>query len=165
MKPSVIAKSVAAIGFVASALGAAPAAHARGEVYFYVEQPAPRYVQPAPVYVHPSPRYVHPAPVYVQPHHGHVAPGYGPAHPYRQYRNEPIPYGHHGRGSWGDRDRDGIANVHDHHNPFHHRRLARDYGPFGDIDGDGIMNQDDRDRDGDGVRNRYDRFPDDPYRY
>ena len=36
-------------------------------------------------------------------------------------------------------------------------------GPNGDRDGDGILNQDDRDRDrdDDGVRNRNDRFPDD----
>lgn len=43
-------------------------------------------------------------------------------------------------------------------------RWARLYGPYGDLDGDGVMNMDDRDRDGDGIRNRHDRFPHDPYR-
>jgi hypothetical protein len=38
------------------------------------------------------------------------------------------------------------------------------YGPYGDRDGDGIANRDDRDRDGDGVPNRYDNYPDDPNR-
>jgi hypothetical protein len=44
------------------------------------------------------------------------------------------------------------------------RRWERRFGPNGDLDRDGILNQDDRDRDGDGVRNRYDRYPDDPDR-
>lgn len=149
MKPFVTVKALAALGFVVSALGAASAAHARGEVYFRVEQHAPQYVEPAPVYV--------------QPRYGHVAPGYEYSQPSWQYR-QPIPYGTHRRGPWGDHDGDGIANVHDRDSPFNRGRIARHYGPYGDIDGDGVMNQDDRDRDGDGVRNRHDRFPDDPYR-
>lgn len=36
--------------------------------------------------------------------------------------------------------------------------------PYGDLDRDGIMNRQDRDRDGDGVRNRYDRHPNNPFR-
>jgi hypothetical protein len=44
---------------------------------------------------------------------------------------------------------------------YHDRRdRSRRFGPFGDLDRDGIQNRDDRDRDGDGVRNRRDRFPD-----
>jgi hypothetical protein len=43
-----------------------------------------------------------------------------------------------------------------------HQRQRR--GPYGDRDGDGIMNRRDHDRDGDGVRNRFDRLPDNPYR-
>lgn len=45
-------------------------------------------------------------------------------------------------------------------------RYARSdrYDPYGDIDGDGIINRDDRDRDGDGVRNRDDQRPNNPYR-
>ena len=45
------------------------------------------------------------------------------------------------------------------------RRHARVYGPYGDLDRDGIRNIDDRDIDGDGVRNRRDRAPQNPYRY
>lgn len=41
------------------------------------------------------------------------------------------------------------------------RRWERRFGPNGDLDRDGVLNQDDRDRDGDGVRNRYDRYPND----
>lgn len=44
------------------------------------------------------------------------------------------------------------------------RRYERRFGPNGDLDRDGIANQDDRDRDGDGVRNRDDRYPNDPDR-
>ncbi|HSV47486.1 MAG TPA: YXWGXW repeat-containing protein [Ramlibacter sp.] len=87
------------------------------------------------------------------------------------------------RGPGGDRDGDGIANRHDRDrdgdgipnrldnrpNQPHHpgdyasdqRGWRRHFGPNGDIDRDGILNKDDRDRDGDGVRNRVDRYPDD----
>jgi hypothetical protein len=44
-------------------------------------------------------------------------------------------------------------------------RVARaDRDPYGDIDGDGIINRDDSDRDGDGVSNRDDDRPNNPYR-
>lgn len=36
------------------------------------------------------------------------------------------------------------------------------FGPYGDLDRDGIKNRYDRDRDGDGIPNRYDRRPDHP---
>jgi hypothetical protein len=133
-------KSLAAAVLVLGAFGAASAAHARSDVYFSVGvQSAPGvYVQPAPVYVQPRPVQVVPA--------------------YRGDRWER-------RGPYGDRDRDGIANVYDPDSHRNQRRYARVYGPYGDLDRDGVMNQDDRDRDGDGVRNRRDRFPDNPYRY
>lgn len=83
---------VAAIGaFALSALGTAPVAQARSDVFFslganiapgvtlgvsnarpyyapsvYV-QPAPVYYQPAPVYYQPAPAYYQPAPVYYEP--------------------------------------------------------------------------------------------------
>lgn len=155
---SVITRSLAALALMVGASGVFSPAHARGEVYFYVEQSAPRYAQPSPVYVQP-------APVYVKPRHGYVAPGYDHAYPNRSQWNQHAPYGQQRRGAWGDHDGDGVANVHDRDSPFNQRRMAHHYGPYGDIDRDGILNQDDRDRDGDGVRNRYDRFPDDPYRY
>jgi hypothetical protein len=43
-------------------------------------------------------------------------------------------------------------------------RDERHYGAYGDRDGDGIANRDDRDRDGDGVPNRFDNYPNDPNR-
>lgn len=43
------------------------------------------------------------------------------------------------------------------------RRYNRNH-PLGDMDRDGIANQDDRDMDGDGVRNRRDQFPRDARR-
>lgn len=90
--------------------------------------------------------FVQPAPVYGQPR-----PYYAPApNYYQRYR---------------DRDRDGIANIYDRGGPRHQWRQARRYGPYGDLDRDGIINRRDRDRDGDGVRNRYDRLPNNPYRW
>ena len=47
----------------------------------------------------------------------------------------------------------------------HGNRHVNRFGPNGDLDGDGIRNQYDRDRDGDGVRNRNDRTPNGNYRY
>jgi len=44
------------------------------------------------------------------------------------------------------------------------RERSRRFGPYGDIDRDGIDNQDDRDRDGDGVANRDDDYPNNPNR-
>lgn len=41
---------------------------------------------------------------------------------------------------------------------------SRRFGPNGDLDGDGILNRDDRDRDGDGVANWDDDFPNNPNR-
>lgn len=92
-------------------------------------------VQPAPVYVQPRPVYVQPQPVYVQP-----ATPYYRYDGYRESR-----YADHG---WERRR-------------WHGHR----YGPYGDLDRDGIRNRDDRDRDGDGIRNRRDRAPSDPYHY
>lgn len=169
MKPLSI-KSIAAAALALGAFGAASAAYAgRGEWHVSVGvQPASSYyVQPAPVYVQPAPAYGYPAPVYVQPRPVYVQP--------RPVYVQPTPYGysrHDGwedrrwqrRGPYGDRDRDGIANVYDHDSP-RNRRHGRLYGPYGDLDRDGIPNIDDRDRDGDGVRNRHDRAPHNPYRY
>jgi hypothetical protein len=45
-----------------------------------------------------------------------------------------------------------------------HRERSRRFGPYGDIDRDGILNKDDRDRDGDGVSNWNDDFPNNPNR-
>jgi hypothetical protein len=86
---------------------------------------------------------VQPATVYTQPRHVYVQPQ--PVYVQSQYGVR------HDDRRWDDR-RD-------------QRRWARLYGPNGDLDRDGIRNQDDRDRDGDGIRNRHDRLPDDGRRY
>lgn len=44
------------------------------------------------------------------------------------------------------------------------RQRSRRFGAYGDLDGDGVLNMDDRDRDGDGVANRDDDWPDNPNR-
>lgn len=93
-------------------------------------------VQPATVYTQPRHVYVQPQPVVVQPQPVYV-------------QNQ---YGHR----WDDRSWEERRAQ---------RRWARLYGPDGDLDRDGIRNQDDRDRDGDGIRNRHDRLPDDGRRY
>ncbi|MBA3774302.1 MAG: hypothetical protein H0X13_17980 [Ramlibacter sp.] len=169
-------KSFAAAAVVMGVFAAASAAHARSDVYFSIGlqspgvyvQPQPVYVQPQPVYVQPQPVYVQPQPVYVQPRPVYIAPQpvYTPAPDYHSRhdggRRDDASWER--RGPYGDRDRDGIANVYDT-DPRGNGHQARRFGPYGDLDGDGIMNMDDRDRDGDGVRNRHDRFPDDPFRY
>ena len=164
MKSHISTKLLATAALTLGALAAASAAHARSDVYFSVGIQSPGfYVQPAPMYMQPAPVYMQPAPVYVQPRPVHMpSPGY-----YERYDNDRRHGGQYygeRRGPYGDRDRDGIANVYDRDDSRHQWRQARLYGPYGDLDRDGIRNQDDRDRDGDGVRNRYDRVPNNPYR-
>ena len=141
MKRITSAKFVATAAVALGAFVAASAAHARTDVYFSVGVPAPVYVEPAPVYVQPRPVYVQPAPVYVQPRPVYVQPQpvYTPA---------PVYYGQ----GYG-------------HRYYGERRHGHRYGPYGDLDRDGIRNEYDRDRDGDGIRNRHDRQPNNAYRY
>ena len=150
-------KLIATAAFALGALAVASAAHAGSDVYFSVGIQSPGYyVQPAPLYMQPAPVYVQPRPVYMP------SPGY-----YERHDNDRRYGGHYygeRRGPYGDRDRDGVANVYDRDHSRHQWRQARLYGPYGDLDRDGIRNQDDRDRDGDGVRNRYDYAPNNPYR-
>lgn len=150
MKRSISTKLLATAALTLGALAVASAAHARSDVYFSVGIQSPGfYMQPAPVYVQPRPIYM-------------PSPGY-----YERYDNDRRHGGQYygeRRGPYGDRDRDGIANVYDRDDSRHQWRQARLYGPSGDLDRDGIRNQDDRDRDGDGVRNRFDRVPNNPYR-
>jgi hypothetical protein len=154
MKQLISTKSLAAVALALGAFAAASAAHARSDVYFSIGMEVPGvYVQPAPLYLQPAPVYVQPRPFFTP------APGY-----YQRFDNGR----HYGwqngqrRGHYGDRD--GFANVYDSGSPRNQWRQPRLHGPYGDLDGDGIMNQRDRDRDGDGVRNRYDRLPDKPNR-
>lgn len=127
MNRSILSKRVAAAALGLAALAAASAAQARSDVYFSIG------VQPSHVYVQPAPVYVQPQPVYVQP-------GYG-------YHG-----GHPRRGPWGDRDRDGIPNIHDRYDNRQHWSHARRHGGWGDADRDGVPN-------------RHDRRPNNPYRY
>lgn len=149
MKHLVSIKSLAAVAVALGALTAVSSAQARSDVYFSVGVQVPGvFVQPAPVYVTPRTYYA-PAPFYRQ-------------HDRDGWRNDRMQWQR--RGPYGDRDHDGIANIHDSGNQHNQWRQARLHGPYGDIDRDGVLNRHDRDRDGDGARNRYDRFPDSPNR-
>ena len=130
MKSIFSSKLLAVAALALGTIGAASAAHARSDVFFSVGvQPGYGYYsEPAPVYVQPRPVYVAPRPVYVAPQPVYEEYGYEDG---RGWRRDAYRWEH--RGWYGD----------------HHRRL---YGPWGD-------------RDGDGVVNRYDRFPDNPYRH
>lgn len=76
--------------------------------------------------------------------YAHAAPRY--VRPVPVYSRPPVPYGRVSDGrSYGAQ-------------PWQRR------GFYADLDRDGILNRNDRDRDGDGVLNRYDRLPDNPYR-
>ena len=133
MKPLSI-KFLSAAVLALGSLGVASAAHARSDVYFSIGVQAPGvYVEPAPVYVQPRSVYFEPQPVYVQPEPVYVRPQpvYAPRVEYR-YEDE-----------W--RGRQGWRHGQDRHH-------ARRYGPYGDIDRDGVVNRDDR-------------FPNNPYRY
>ena len=142
MKRLASTKTLAAAGLVIGALFAASAAQARSDVFFSVGvHGAPGvYVQPAPVYVPPQPVYVAPRHVYTQPQ-----PVFAPGP--RHYYGRPY-YGQYG-----------------YDNDWRHRRHSHRYGPWGDLDRDGIANRYDRDVDGDGIRNRRDRFPENPRWY
>lgn len=156
MKHLISTKSLAAVAVALSAIVAASSAQARSDVYFSIGVQVPGvYVQPAPVYVQPRQYYAParnfyvPAPIYYQRHDN--GRRFGPP----QWQRS---------GPYGDRDRDGIANIHDSGNQRNQWRQARLQGPSGDRDRDGIKNRRDNDRDGDGVRNRYDRAPNNPNR-
>jgi hypothetical protein len=139
--------SLAAIALTLGAFAAASSAHARSDVTFSVGVQVPGlYVQAAPAHVQPRPIY-RPAPG----HHGRFDEGQRHGRPNWQGRS---PYG----------DRDGIANVFERGGPRHQWQQSRLYGPYGDLDRDGIRNRWDRDVDGDGVRNRFDRVPTNPNR-
>ena len=163
MKHLISTKSLAAVALALGAIVAASSAHARSDVFFSIGVQVPGvYVQPMPVYVQPMPVYVQPRQYYAPAPHF-----YAPAPIYYQRHDNGRHYGAQqwqGRGPYGDRDRDGIANIHDSGNQRNQWRQARFQGPHGDMDRDGVRNQHDRDRDGDGVRNRYDRLPDNPNR-
>jgi hypothetical protein len=151
MKHLISIKSLVAVALAMGAIAATSSVQAASDVHFSIGVQVPGiYVQPTPVYVQPqSFSFYTPAPVYYQRYDD------GRHHGGRQW---------HSRGPYGDRDRDGIANIYDQGGPRNQWRQAGRNGPYGDLDRDGIVNQRDRDRDGDGVSNRFDRFPNNPYR-
>ena len=164
MRHLISTQSLAAAAVALVAFAAASSAHARSDVQFSIGVQVPgAYVYSGPVYG-PPPTYYVPAPTYYVP----AAPNYYvPAPNYYRHHGEGR---HHGtphwqnRGPYGDRDRDGFANIYDQRGSRHHWRQPHPYGPYGDLDRDGVVNQRDRDRDGDGIRNRFDRLPNNPYR-
>jgi hypothetical protein len=171
MKRLISTRTIAAAAVVLGGFAAASAAHARSDVIFSIGVQSPGYVQHAPVYVQPHSGYVQPRPVYVQPQPVYVQPQPFYVQPRHVYVPPPVyttPAPVYGQG-WQNRNRhdrhDGYGRA-GYNNKGHHYgqgRHARVYGPYGDLDRDGIPNINDRDRDGDGVRNRHDRAPGNPY--
>ncbi len=149
MQHLISSKSIAAVAVVLGAFVAASAAQARSDVSFSIG------VQVPGVYVHAAPIYVQPRPVFMPGPHQDWRFDNGRRHDGQQWQR---------RSPYGDRDRDGFANIHGSGNPRNQWHQARVYGPYGDLDRDGVVNRHDRDRDGDGIRNRYDRLPDVPNR-
>ena len=127
-RPGARAALAAAVGV--AALAAAGAAQAGGNVYWSVGVAAPG-VQ---VGVANAPPVYAAAPVYVQP--------------------APVYYGGGRNGAWGDRDRDGVPNIHDRYDNRRHHGHGRPGMNHGHGQGDA---------DRDGVPNRYDRYPGNPY--
>lgn len=139
MKRLISTQSLVTVAVALGAFAAASVAHARSDVYFSVGVQTPGVsVRLVPVDVYSR------QPIYL------AAPGH---------------YGHDGGGwRYGTPYRGDIANGYGPGSSRNQWRKARHYGPYGDLDGDGVRNLNDRDRDGDGVRNRFDRAPNNPYR-
>ncbi len=149
-------QSLAAIALTLGAFAATSSANARTDVYVSVGVQVPGiYMQPAPVHVQPRPVYVQPRVVYMPAPAYYGRHDFGRRHDGHQWQR---------RGTYGNHDRDGIANVHGWGGPRHQWRQPPIYGSYGDIDRDGVRNRWDRDFDGDGVPNRFDRLPNNPNR-
>jgi hypothetical protein len=142
MKHLMSLKSLAAVAVALGAFTAASSAHARSDVYVSIGVQVPG--------------------VYVQPTHGYAQPRsyLAPAHGYYQRFDD----GRRHHGQHFQRRGHGGGNIYHSGGPRNQWSQSRAYGPYGDLDRDGVMNRRDRDRDGDGVRNRNDRRPDNPYR-
>ncbi len=146
-------KSLATLSVTLAALAASASANASSNVYFSVGIQSPGfYVEAAPVYVQPAPIYYQPLPIY-QPR---VIEGrrYDPRHQ-RQ---------HWSPGYYTDHNQVGVIHSRESNYRNNAWRQAERFGPYGDLDRDGIKNRFDQDRDGDGVHNRFDRLPNSPYR-
>jgi len=146
MKHLISTKSIAAVAIALGAFTAASSAHAASDVHFTIGVSVPGiHAQLTPVHMQHRP--------IVTPVHGYfLGLNDGRRDDGKQWRHH-NPYSGH--------DRNGFASSVDQRNRWHRQHS---FGPYGDLDRDGIMNRHDRDRDGDGVRNRFDRLPDNPNR-
>jgi hypothetical protein len=143
-------KSLATLSVALAALAASASANASGNVYFSVGVHSPGfYLEAAPIYVQPAPIYYQPLPIY-QPR---IIEG---------HRHDQRPQW--SQGNYVDHNRFGAINIRESNYRNNAWRQAERFGPYGDIDRDGIKNRFDQDRDGDGIRNRFDRLPNSPYR-
>jgi hypothetical protein len=151
-------KTLLGAAFAASLIGMGSTAQA--QITVTIAPPAPIYeVAPEPrrgqLWVAGHHEWRNGQYVWVQGHWVSERPGYA----FREHR-----WVQRGNGEWylvgGNWERrDDYADLrHDR------RERSRRFGPNGDLDGDGIRNQDDRDIDGDGVRNRRDSHPYNPRR-
>jgi len=152
-----ITKSLTVAALTLGALAATTSAQARSDVQVSIGVQVPGvYLHAAPVYVQPRPVYLQPRPVYMPApsHRGHFDQD-------RRY-DEPrrIIYNDHGRDAYNNQGYDAYPRAY----PMHRPPQTRAYGPYGDLDRDGVVNLRDHDRDGDGVRNRDDRHANNPYR-
>jgi len=146
MKYLISTKSIAAFVIALGAFTAASSAHAASDMHFTIGVSVPGiHAQLTPVHMLHRPM--------VTPAHGYFS-GFndGRREDGNQWRHRNLYNGH---------DRNGFASSVDQRNRWHQQRS---FGPYGDLDRDGIINRHDRDRDGDGVRNRFDRLPDNPNR-
>jgi hypothetical protein len=147
MKHLFTVKTIAAGAVVLGAITLTSNANARSEAYILIDVPLPGiHVQHAPVFS--QPRHV------VQGASGHSSQFNDERDEWRRRQDVNV-YGRH--------DRHGLSNIYNTgrlKNHWHHQH--RIFGPYGDLDRDGIKNRYDRDRDGDGIPNRYDRRPDYP---
>ena len=148
MKRLFAVKTIAAVAVVLGTITLASMAHARSEAYISIDVPLPGiHVQHAPVFS--QSRHA------IQGVSGHSGQ-FNDGHDDWRYRHDGNVYGRH--------DRHRIDNIYSTGRPNNQWHQPRFYGPYGDLDRDGIRNRYDRDRDGDGIPNRYDRLPDHPRR-
>ena len=147
MKHLISTKSIAAVAIALGAFTAASSAHAASDVHFTIGIAAPGiHVQLTPVHMQHRPVFT--------PEHGQFSPRFndGRRDDGNQWQRR-NPYSGH--------ERNGLVHSSDPRNRWHQPRF---YGPYGDLDRDGIMNRHDGDRDGDGVRNRFERRLNNPNR-
>jgi len=142
MKHLISTKSIAAVAFALGTFTAASSVYAGSDMHMTIGVSTPGiHAQLIPVQMQSRPVFTP-----EQSHFSRFNDGRRDDGDHWQRRN---PYSGH--------DRNGIASSGDPRNRWHQ---TRSYGPYGDLDRDGIMNRWDSDRDGDGIRNRFDRRPD-----